>query len=359
MERPTEQEPGHRPVILITGVSGLIGSRAAEALAEKCRVVGLDIKPPVDLPESAHFIEADLTDDASMRRAIAEVRDRAGERIASVLHLAAYYDFSGEPSPLYDELTVRGTSRLLRELRPLEVEQFVFASSLLVMRPTEGEWIDENSPTLAKWEYPRSKLDAEEVIRNERGDIPAVVLRIAGVYDEECRALPIAQQISRVYERKLESHMFPGDSNRGQAFVHLDDLIDCFARVIERRAELGDHELFLIAEPDVMSYGELQDVIGEFLHGTEWTTIRIPKTVAKAGAWVREQLASEGEETFIKPWMVDLADDHYAADVTKARTLLDWKPRHRLRETLPEMLRRLRRDPKRWYETNGLPWPEE
>ncbi len=49
-------------------------------------------------------------------------------------------------------------------------------------------------------------------------------------------------------------------------------------------------EVFLVAEPDVMSYEELQDRIGKLLHGSEWPTIRIPKSTAKgrdAGKWMR------------------------------------------------------------------------
>jgi len=51
------------------------------------------------------------------RRRRHRIRYAYGERIASGIHLAAYYDFSGEPSPLYDEITVRGTERLLRALQ--------------------------------------------------------------------------------------------------------------------------------------------------------------------------------------------------------------------------------------------------
>ena len=34
--------------------------------------------------------------------------------------------------------------------------------------------------------------------------------------------------------------------------------------------------------------------------------------------------------------MIDLADDHYDLDISRARTLLGWEPKHSLRETLPE-----------------------
>ena len=37
-----------------------------------------------------------------------------------------------------------------------------------------------------------AKVDAEAVIRAERGTVPAVLLRIAGVYTDACRSIPIA-----------------------------------------------------------------------------------------------------------------------------------------------------------------------
>lgn len=44
-------------------------------------------------------------------------------RFAGHNHLAAYYDFSGAPSPKYEEVTVRGTERLRRNLKSFHVEQ--------------------------------------------------------------------------------------------------------------------------------------------------------------------------------------------------------------------------------------------
>jgi nucleoside-diphosphate-sugar epimerase len=349
-----------RPVVLVTGSEGLIGTRIVRALADRYDVVGLDVKQAPTRDSRSIFIECDLTDDASVVGALADVVSRYGLRIASVVHLAAYYDFSGEPSPLYQELTVEGTRRLLGQLQELEVEQFVFSSSLLVMTPVEtGEMITETSPTEGTWDYPHSKLEAERVIREERGRIPAVVLRIAGVYDEEGHSIPIGRQIARIYEKKIESYFFPGNAKHGQPFVHLDDLVDCFLRVVDFRGEFRGFEVLLVAEPDLMTYAELQDQIGEALHGRHWPTIRIPKVMAKAGAWIQGKTADEDEPAFIKPWMVDLADMHYPVDVALVRRKLGWEPRRRLRDTLPEMLRRLQADPRGWYERNQIPVPDD
>ncbi len=350
------------PLVLMTGSSGLIGTRVAQALKDRYRVVGLDKKPP-DPAAPLEFIACDLTKDDSVADAMERVVRNYGDHVASVIHLAAYYDFAGEPSPLYETLTVEGSRRLLEQLREkfAQVEQFIFSSSLLVMKPSDdGQPLTEASPTQAEWDYPASKLDAEQVIDVAAGDLPVVILRIAGVYDDDCHSIPIGQQIARIYEKQLESYFFPGNQSAGQSFIHLDDLASCFARVIEKRDELGRRELFLIGEEDVMNYGELQERIGELLHGQEWPTVRIPKVVAKAGAWVQERLASsQEEEPFIKPWMIDLADQHYPVSVAHARQRLGWSPQRTLRETLPRMIESLRRDPSHWYRENKLSPPKD
>ena len=87
-----------------------------------------------------------------------------------------------------------------------------------------------------------------------------------------------------------------------------------------------------------VSYADLQERLGELIHGHEWPTIRIPKSVAKAGAWVQDKVAGEQDEPFIKPWMIDLADGHYALDIGRAAAVLGWTPKRDLRRTLPLML---------------------
>ena len=349
----------NRPVVLVTGVDGLIGEPLVESLRSRYAVAGLDNDPPDVGPECDFYAQCDLTDDQSVREGLAKIRREAGPKLVSCVHLAAYYDFSGEPSPMYRKLTVDGTRRLLRGLQEFDCEQFLFSSTLLVHEPVEeGEELTEGSPVRPAWAYPKSKLTTERLIERERGQIPAVIARIAGVYDEKGRAVPIAQQIARIYEKQLESYLFPGDPDHGQAFVHLNDTVTFIEACIEKRHELDPYEIFLVGESDLMSYEELQDQIGELIHGDEWPTIRIPKTVAKIGAWFQNKLGGEDGE-FIKPWMIDLADQHYPIAIDKARSKLGWEPQERLRDTLAKITGNLLRDPVGWYKINGLEPPED
>jgi uncharacterized membrane protein len=100
------------------------------------------------------------------------------------------------------------------------------------------------------------------------------------------------------------------------------------------------------------------------VHGEPWEAREIPKTVAAAGAWLQNKVEDvipdridRGIEPFVKPFMVDIADDHYELDITRAGELLGWQPRQLLRRRLPIMIGNLWQDPVQWYKRNKIPLP--
>lgn len=340
-------------VVLVTGSSGFIGSALINKFAGRFSLVGFDRMASRAPPPAAECVCIDLTSEQGVKGAFERIRIAYGNRIASVIHLAAYYDLSGEPSPLYEQITVRGTERLLQHLQEFQVEQFIFTSTMLVHAPVEpGQRINEDSPIDPRWPYPLSKVETESLIRKQHGNIPVVLLRLAGVYDDKGRNAFLSQQIGRIYERQFVSHLYPGDIRRGQAFVHLDDAGDALMRLIDKRKELPPELPLFVGEPETLSYDEIQRTVGRLLHGEEWKTQEVPKTLAKTGAWVEGDVLQE--DPFIKPWMIDFADDHYELDVTQARTLLDWEPKHSLRTALPVIVNALKSDPAGWYRDNKL-----
>ncbi|WP_028716782.1 NAD-dependent epimerase/dehydratase family protein [Paracoccus sp. J39] len=347
-------DESNRPTVLITGSSGFLGEAIARGLRDRYRIIGLDVAQPKHPIQGVETVEIDLTSDESVEGAVRQAASKAGGPIASVIHLAAYYDTTGEDNPKYDAVTVQGTRRLLQALKAVGAEQFVFSSTLLVHAPSPGKGvrIDEDSPLDPPWAYPQSKADTEELIARERGDVRTVILRLAGVYDEDCRAAFVAQQIARIFERLPTAYLFTGDLTAGQPYLHKDDLVDAIMRTVDRRAALPEETVMLIGEEETPSYEEMQKRLGRLIHNEEWRTLSLPKGMTKAGAWVQTEVLDE--ETDIKPWMIENSDDHYEIDISRARSLLGWAPRHSLTGTLPEMIRRLKQDPTDWYEKNKL-----
>jgi nucleoside-diphosphate-sugar epimerase/uncharacterized membrane protein len=283
-----------------------------------------------------------------------------------VIHLAAYFDFSGEDSPAYRAVNVDGTRNLLEALKTFEVERFIYSSTMLVHAPTvPGRKITEDGPLGPRWVYPQYKVQTESVIEKHAGEIPYTLLRLAGLYDDQTCVPTLAHQIARIYERNLQSHLGTGDTSVGQAFLHNDDMLDAFERVVERRNQLPRRHALLIGENRTESYDALQNRIGELLHGAEdWRTIVIPEPVAKAGAWLEEKIApvipedfQKGQTPFIRPFMVELASDHYDLDTSLAEKLLGWRPRHYIYDGLENITTSLKADPAEWYRANHMTPP--
>jgi nucleoside-diphosphate-sugar epimerase len=156
--------------------------------------------------------------------------------------------------------------------------------------------------------------------------------------------------------------MYSGDVNVRQAFVHLDDLVDAVEDVVKKADQLPKYAVFNIGEEDVMSYDEIQQEAAGLIHGTDWKTIEVPKPIAKTGAWVENSLLPAKDKPFIKPWMIDHAEDNYEMSIDQAKRQLGWQPKHSLRETLPKIIEGLKVDPQRFYKLNKLhkpAWLEE
>ncbi len=340
-------------LVIVTGSSGRIGKRLIEKLKGLYTVVGIDFHPPEFKSPNFSFFFADLSDKSSVETVFAKIKQEKGNKIASFIHLAAYYDFIGGNWDKYEQITIEGTSRILQALKAFEVGQFVFSSTLLVYKPTKpGEKIREDSPVFPAWAYPKSKVITEERIHKEKGNIPSVILRVAGCYDEGCHSIPISQMIQRIYEKDIKGHLFPGNKNHGASYIHFEDLTDCIVKVIEKRESLKD-DLFLVGEKTTYSYQKMQEEIGRLLYNKPWTTIKIPKWFAKMGAFIQLLIPSEGAP-FIRPWMVDLADNHYELDISHIKEKLGWEPKKDLLQTLPLMIEKLKESSKLWYRENGL-----
>jgi len=349
---------GPKKPIIVTGSAGRIGANVCKRLGEKYPIVGFELLKAIYASKKEELVPVDLGSDESVAQAFAHIKNFYGTQIASVIHLAAYYSFSEQHSENYEKITVRGTERLLKNLQGFEVEQFIFTSTMLVHAPTKpGKPINEDSLVSPKWDYPLSKVHTEKLIHEKRGKIPTVILRIAGVYDDQCHSIPISHQIQRIYEKQLESRLFAGDVTHGSSFVHMDDLVDAIELAVETRKELPAETILLIGEPKTLSYDDLQKQISRNLFNHDIHTFRVPKLIARIGAWFLCHLPVE-KKPFIQPWMIPIADDHYELDISRAKKLLGWSPKKTLEQTLPIMIEALKKDPSSWYKINQLDGPK-
>lgn len=347
-----------REVVLITGSSGFIGRKLALALARDFHVVGLDRSGPNEKSPGIYHHDVDITSSENVAKVLQEIKQDFGPRLHSVIHLVAYYDFRGGEDERYDLITVNGSRSLMKSLREnFEVGKFIFSSSMLVYEPVPiGQRLRDDSPVHPTWAYPESKIKAEAALKEEQGNIPVINLRIAGVYEDSCHSPTISQQLMRIYEGWFSSFLFPGNPDAGQAFIHLDDLCDAIELMVKKGETKSNFENYILGEEEVMSFREIQHKAGMQIHKRPWPVIKVPALIAKTGAAVMDKLPFM-REPFIKPWMVKHADEHFAVDMKKIKSELDWSPKRKLSETLPIMIDNLKSDPYTFYKINNIETP--
>jgi UDP-glucose 4-epimerase len=168
--------------ILVTGGTGLVGSRLLRRLVEqgvKCRAF---VRAGKELPPHVAAIEGDILDPASCSRAMGGV--------SAVVHLAAL--FRTADSDAIWRVNLEGTRNLIAaSLKHAPGVRFIMASTGQIYdrdaaRP--GREDDPAHPTLA---YPASKLAAENDLRGS--GLNWSILRLGFVYgdqDGHLEALP-------------------------------------------------------------------------------------------------------------------------------------------------------------------------
>ena len=110
---------------------------------------------------------------------------------------------------------VDGLRNVLKHL-PSSVQRVVYASSTGVYAQTEGEWVDEDSPTYPLHDSGQVCLEAEGHIRAwcEPRSVSSVVLRFAGLYGP-----------GRIVRRSIleQGEPIPGDPDKFLNMIHIDD----------------------------------------------------------------------------------------------------------------------------------------
>ncbi len=167
--------------VLLTGVTGFIGSHLAERLvADGIEVHGIAFEPPphpnlAAIASKVTIHRADLADPDGLRTAIAAARPDAVVHLAAqAIPSLAQRDASGTV-----QVNVVGTANVLAALEP--GTRLVYASSADVYGVPERIPVNEDAPLRPTNVYAASKAAAEAIVREfgDRADHPTVILRPA------------------------------------------------------------------------------------------------------------------------------------------------------------------------------------
>jgi len=341
--------------ILILGAQGFIGRALRRRLRGRMPLVNVDqADPGPEQVAGETNLQLDLGNPADVDAIFDHLGDDAAG-LAGVIHLAAYYDFKNQPDPRYGALE-DGLQHLLRrcaERLPGEVP-FVYASSMAALAPTEpGEKLGPESPRSGAWAYTAHKVRCEQILETADIPHPRGELVLAGVYSDWCELVPLYQHIERIRRSSVERLFYPGPVDRGFPYLHVDDAAEAFESAVRLlRGRAGVHR-YMVGEDVPIPYRDIQQTASQVLHGRDFEVLRVPKFLARQGARVMQGLASaRGDRSFIKPWMIEYAGEHFELDTTKTSAELDWRPRHDMRDELPQIVARARDKPDEWLARN-------
>lgn len=230
--------------ILITGGSGVIGSRFIAKILHKHKLiaVGKNIsKYPefVRLHKNFKFYEFDLN---------SENRFVIQDRVDCILHLAGVVSGHSNTTEDYMKANVLGTNKLIIFAKEYGVKNFILASTVSVYGHQPGRRLVETSTLMGNTDYAISKIDAEKLVQLS-GIETYMIFRIGSVFGKDTKGF--ISKLQRLLRKKLLP--FPEDSDSKKSFIHVSDLIE----FLERAVENPKKGIFNLAHPDAFSFSEI------------------------------------------------------------------------------------------------------
>ena len=349
-----------KPIVVITGASGFIGSAVCVDLVKDFMVISIDSREPTEqlrraAPQAIWYI-IDIADNQAISKLFAQTKSDFG-RIDFVIHLAAYYDFGTDWVPEYQRTNVDGTAKVIDASINEGVKRLIFASSIAAMEPPAiGTYLTEESPTSEFLPYARSKTLGERLLTEASSQLPCNILRIAGVFSDWCELPPLYGLIKLWTSAFPFGCIIPGRGESGIPYIHINDLVHLLRKCILQNHELGPFNIFLASQHGAVLHRQLFPAIRSAdAYSGSLRSIHLPRKIAKFGAWFRYALGGiSGNRPYERPWMLEYVDKPWNTDTSNTRRILDWDctPELGLLRKIPDIQNNLKTDPKGWKERN-------
>jgi CDP-glucose 4,6-dehydratase len=271
--------------VLITGISGFVGSRIAEKLISLgAEVVGvvkdLNIDAGVAMSTLGAVIEhGDICDYQFLRRVISE------HEIEVVFHFAAYSIVrvsARDPLTTYN-VNIMGTVNLLEAIRNVgsTVKSIVVASSDKAYGDHETLPYTESLPLQPKNTYDTSKACMDLIARSYAHNygMPIVVTRCSNIYGPGDRNFSriIPNTIRRILEGK-QPMLYSDVENMEREFIFIDDVITAYVKLAQV-AEKYAGEAFNIGETEPIKIRKLVELVCKVMGREDLEPEIVPREV--------------------------------------------------------------------------------
>jgi dihydroflavonol-4-reductase len=324
--------------ILVTGATGFVGSAVARALRARGHTLRLLARPGGDRRNlaglEAEVVEGDLTDAASLTRAVAGCRQ--------LYHVAADYRLWVPDPAAMMAANVAGTEALLTEAARAGVERMVYCSSVAALGLTkDGTPADETTPVTPEaiiGPYKLSKYRAEQAaLALAQLGLPIVIVNPSTpVGPRDIKPTPTGQMIADAASGRM-----PGYLNTGLNIVHVDDVAEGHVLACER-GRIGQR--YILGGED-FTMPALLALIDE-VSGRPARRVRLSEAVLWPVALLSEALArATGNPPRVTRETLRMARKQMFFSSARARTELGYAPRP-AREAIIDAVA--------WFRANGV-----
>jgi nucleoside-diphosphate-sugar epimerase len=296
----------------------------------------------------------DIAEREDLARTFREIATAGGAKV--LVHLAAYYDFTGRHHPEYRRTNVDGTRNVLEAAREAGIGGFVFASSVAACAfPRPEGAIDEGTPADGDHVYAWSKREGERLVRELAGPMPSRIARFGAIYSDWCEYPPLYVFLRTWLGSGWRSRILAGSGEMAIPYIHIRDLVAFFRRLLAFSCEPGPTQVLVASTSGSTSLGRLFGLATSSYFGRPLAPVLVPRSLASVGL-VAMDLGGRalGRPPFERAWMRHYVDKRLEVDNRRTRECLGWNPnpRFQIERRLPFLIERLKSEPFEWLARN-------
>jgi nucleoside-diphosphate-sugar epimerase len=309
--------------VLISGIDGFIGFRAAElGVAQGMKVRGLQTY--ADNAKKLQNLGVEVIFGSITNPAIAQ---QACQGVNVVLHAAELVEEVGSIQK-FREINVDGTINVAKAAKNAGVKTFVHLSSVMVYGFNYPNYVTEEASLYANNNpYCQSKIESEAALLklNTSPDFGIIIIRAGDVYGPG--SIPWIIRPLQLMRQKLFAYI--NDGKGVSNHVYIDNLIDAIFLAIEKEVH---GEIFNITDGTETSWKDYFACLAEIAG----LPVDYP-SFSKDELKLLVKLHYQGQKLFgkkadIVPESLDFISRPYAYSINKAKAILNYQPKITLQE---------------------------
>jgi UDP-glucose 4-epimerase len=295
--------------VLVTGGSGFFGGvLKRRLLAEGYAVTNIDLVADTERHEALTSIQGDIRDTALLKRIFSE------GNFSAVFHVAAMLAHDTIDDRELWTSNVDGTRNIAEACRAHGVGKLIFTSTNCLWASNVGREIREDEPPAPVEVYGRSKLAAEQVLKEFEADLQVVMIRCPTIIDSGRLGL-LAILFEFIQDGK-KVWVVGNGSNRYQ-FIYAQDLATACIQALGYNSS----DLFHIGSENVVSLRRVYEAVIEAA-GTGARVASLPKGPTIAAM----KLAHKLRVSPLGPYHYRMIAEDFIFDTTRIRERLGWRP---------------------------------